>query len=85
MDVLTDVLRTVRLESVIYGRLELAAPWGIRLQEGNPPTFLVLSRGSCRLEVEGKEGEGETGKGRGYCVVARGFTISPSSLFPSAG
>src|SRR5436309_2350083 len=55
MDVLTDVLRTVRLQSVIHGRLELTAPWGMRLREGNPPTFLVLARGSCWLEVEGME------------------------------
>ena len=31
MDVLTDVMQTVRVRSHLYGRLELTAPWGIRI------------------------------------------------------
>ena len=31
MDVLTDVLQTVRVSSVCYGRVELGAPWGIQV------------------------------------------------------
>jgi AraC-like DNA-binding protein len=55
MDVLTDVLRSVRLRSEVDGRLELTAPWGIEFGTGGMrnPYFHVVSRGSCWLEVEG--------------------------------
>src|SRR5262245_56155146 len=76
MDVLTDVLRTVRLQSVIHGRLELTAPWGIRLREGNPPTFLVVARGSCWLEVEGKA------HGAGGMESSLSMTPAPTRLPP---
>jgi Cupin len=29
MDVLTDMLQTVRLRGHLYGRMELTAPWGL--------------------------------------------------------
>lgn len=29
MDVLTDVLSTMRVSSVLYARIEASAPWGI--------------------------------------------------------
>src|SRR6516162_5851852 len=91
MDVLTDVLRTVRLQSVIYGRLELTAPWGMRLREGNPPTFLVLARGSCWLEVEGMAGGRPRGcleiplAGGDFVFLPRGhgFTVRDSPGSPA--
>jgi AraC-like DNA-binding protein len=53
MDVLTDVMQTVRVRSHLYGRLELSAPWGIEFGACGRPGFLVVSRGSCWLEVPG--------------------------------
>jgi AraC-like DNA-binding protein len=53
MDVLTDVLQAVRLQSQVYGRLELTAPWGMRFAAGQAPVFHIVWRGSCWLEVEG--------------------------------
>jgi AraC-like DNA-binding protein len=55
MDVLTDVLRTVRLRNKCYGRFELTAPWGIEVACRDPRTahFYVVSRGSGWLEMEG--------------------------------
>ena len=38
MDVLTDVLRTVRLQSQCHARLELSAPWGIEVNAGGRPS-----------------------------------------------
>src|SRR5262249_8722519 len=55
MDVLTDVMQTVRVRSHLYGRLELSAPWGIEFGACGRPGFLVVSRGSCWLEVPGPE------------------------------
>jgi AraC-like DNA-binding protein len=51
MDVLTDSLRRLQLETEVYGRLELGAPWGIELATGQPGYFHAVTRGGCWLEV----------------------------------
>ncbi|MBJ6764525.1 AraC family transcriptional regulator [Myxococcaceae bacterium JPH2] len=52
-DVLADVLDSMRLSTVLYGRFELRAPWGIQFC-ANPVAHMVLvARGTARLEVEG--------------------------------
>ncbi|MBV8232287.1 MAG: cupin domain-containing protein [Planctomycetaceae bacterium] len=55
MDVLTDVLQSVRMRSNVLGRMELTAPWGVRVDFGERahPSFYVVSRGTCWLELEG--------------------------------
>ncbi len=55
VDVLTDVLETIRVSSVCYGRVELGAPWGVQVRGGEAASFHVLLRGNCWLEVEGME------------------------------
>ena len=55
-DVLADVLDTMRLSTVIYGRFELCAPWGIQFCSRPGAHIVLLARGSARLEVEGVEG-----------------------------
>ena len=55
-DVLADVLDTMRLSTVMYGRFELSAPWGIQFCERPVARMLLLARGSARLEVEGLDG-----------------------------
>jgi AraC-like DNA-binding protein len=55
-DVLADVLDTMRLATLMYGRFELDAPWGIQFPDVQNPHIVVLARGSARLEVEGVEG-----------------------------
>lgn len=54
MDVLTDVLQTVRVSSVCYGRVELSAPWGVEVASSEAASFHVVLRGNCWLEVEGR-------------------------------
>src|SRR5688572_9820358 len=54
MDVLTDVMQTVRVRSNLYGRAEFTAPWGILVPHSpGHAGFFVIMRGSCWLEVEG--------------------------------
>jgi len=53
MDVLSDVLDTVRLTSTVFVRTELTPPWGIRAKPGPYFAFHVLSRGRAWLEVDG--------------------------------
>ncbi|QSQ19652.1 AraC family transcriptional regulator [Pyxidicoccus parkwayensis] len=55
-DVLADVLDSMRLSTIMYGRFELNAPWGIRFCERPAAHLVLLARGSARLEVEGIEG-----------------------------
>lgn len=55
MDVLTDVLESIRVHGVVFGRLELSAPWGVRGGSGEGLGFLVLTRGSCWLELDGAD------------------------------
>jgi AraC-like DNA-binding protein len=52
MDVLTDVLRAIHVTSMVSGRVELSAPWGLSFKGGNP-AFCVVTRGTCWLSVEG--------------------------------
>lgn len=54
MDVLAESLRSLQMKTEVYGRLELSAPWGIKLDLAHPGYFHAVSRGSCWLETEGK-------------------------------
>lgn len=53
MDVLADTLRSIRLRSMINGRMEMSAPWGMRVDARIMGMFYVVSRGSCVLEIHG--------------------------------
>jgi AraC-like DNA-binding protein len=53
MDVLSDVLSTVRLQSVVFASAELPAPWGIRAEPREHFAFHIVARGRCWLEVDG--------------------------------
>ena len=53
VDVLSDVLGTVRLAGQVFGSLELAPPWGISAPPRDGFTFHIISRGRCWLETGG--------------------------------
>ena len=53
MDVLSDMLDTVRLETTVFAQTWLWSPWGIRAEAVDQFTFHVLPRGGGRLEVDG--------------------------------
>jgi len=55
MDVLSDVLDTVRVENGLLFQTEMTAPWGIRAGSREQLAFHVVSRGRCWLSVEGLE------------------------------
>lgn len=54
MDVLADTLRSLRVKTEVYGRLEMSAPWGFELDLGLPGCFHAVTRGGCWLETERK-------------------------------
>lgn len=56
MDVLSDVISTVRVKSEIHFCPHLTTPWGIKVPEQKGRSvFYLLSRGSGYLEVEGED------------------------------
>jgi AraC-like DNA-binding protein len=52
-DVLAELLDTLRLSTVVYGRFELGAPWGFQIPDVDAAHMIVVGRGSVRLEVAG--------------------------------
>lgn len=53
-DVLADVLATTRLTNLVFGRMELGAPWCLSAPKRGHFNFYVVLRGSAALEVEGE-------------------------------
>lgn len=52
MDVLTDILNSLRLRGRLYFRTELTAPWGIHVpQQENVARFHIVIRGNGWLQV----------------------------------
>lgn len=58
MDVLTDVLESISAKSLLLGRLDLTAPWGLAFdpKPDHGLSFFIVSRGSAVLETS----DGET-------------------------
>ncbi len=54
MDVLTDVLNALHLQSTLYCRAELTAPWMLRFAPTHIATFHVVEQTSCWLQVDGE-------------------------------
>jgi AraC-like DNA-binding protein len=55
MDVLSDILGSLRLGGGVRFRCELSAPWGMAMPSSPAAEFHVIVRGSCWLRVPGRE------------------------------
>jgi mannose-6-phosphate isomerase-like protein (cupin superfamily) len=53
-DVVADLLDSVRVRTTIFCRSTLGAPWGFAVRTHGNPAFHIVTRGDCRLEVEGE-------------------------------
>lgn len=71
MDVLSDVLATLRLESTVFAHGALARPWGVRTEAHADFSFHIVADGGCVLEVDGQKPK-EIGAGD-VVIVARGY------------
>src|SRR5260370_38686594 len=78
MDVLSAVLRSLRLKASIYCAMDLSAPWGMSLRKSAWAPFHLIESGSCSLV---------TGKGRRGRLGARdlGGPLNPESHPPAPG
>ena len=61
-DIVSDVLGAVHLRTHVFGRLDLGAPWAIRVPPGGDLFFYVVARGGGWLELEGAGDNGRTGE-----------------------
>lgn len=89
-DVISDVLRSIRLEGTLYFEAHLTAPWGIHIAKGGYASFHQVTSGSCFVSVEDENwielGEGETivlpqGSTHTLCNEPGDDTIDGQSLF----
>lgn len=58
-DVISDVLRAVRLTAEVFGRFEVTAPWGMHVpgEGANFLAFYVVARGGAWLELPATAGD----------------------------
>ncbi|HEX4595311.1 MAG TPA: AraC family transcriptional regulator [Bryobacteraceae bacterium] len=52
-DLVTDILRSVTFKTVVLGRAELHAPWGLHYDLPGRAVFHILLRGQCWLNANG--------------------------------
>jgi AraC family transcriptional regulator, alkane utilization regulator len=52
-DVVSEVLRSLRVRSTVWCRSQLRAPWGFGTDAGGTAAFHVVTAGCCWLQVEG--------------------------------
>src|SRR5262245_49669942 len=55
MDVLTDVLETIRVRAACYGRVEASGAWGIDVAASDEAKFHIVLSGTCWLRVQDEE------------------------------
>lgn len=55
MDVLSDILSSLRLSGGVHFRCELSAPWGMAIPRTPSADFHVIVRGNCWLRVPGHQ------------------------------
>jgi AraC-like DNA-binding protein len=51
VDVIAEVLGAVHLTTAVFGRMELGAPWRLRIPERDYLSFYVVARGGAWLEL----------------------------------
>jgi AraC-like DNA-binding protein len=51
VDVIGEILEAVHLRTAIFGKLELGAPWRLRIPERDYLSFYVVARGSAWLDI----------------------------------
>ena len=54
MDILTEVLESLRLKSKLHWRTELSAPWGLRIAASPDMPFHLVTHGNCWLRIAGE-------------------------------
>lgn len=83
-DALTEVLRTMHLQSAIFCRSEFRSPWGVKVGEeyGYRTKFHVMVSGQCWLQVQGLNAPVHLSEGD-LVLLPHGATLSISDTLTS--
>jgi AraC-like DNA-binding protein len=84
LDPLTDIFTALHVESVVYNRLEVTAPWGLSIGSYLHAKFGMVIRGTCWITVQGDSTSTLLTEGDCY-IVSHGtpFTLSDSPGTPT--
>jgi AraC-like DNA-binding protein len=63
VDVLADILSTLRLRSTVYFQADFCAPWGMDIKGGAVANFHLIVKGSCWLRGPGGDSVSELNQG----------------------
>src|ERR1051325_6737107 len=74
LDVVGEVLGAVHLTTAVFGRLELGAPWRLRVPARGYLSFYVVARGSGGMGV-GDEAAGSADRERGAVALSAGDAV----------
>lgn len=55
MDVVSDILRKVKLSSAIYFKSDFSSPWGMKIPQGPFAQFHIVTSGQCLLSMGGQK------------------------------
>lgn len=61
----------MQIETLVYGHLELTAPWGLKIQKGEHACFGMVTRGNGWLTVEGRGKPIPLTSGDCFCLFAQ--------------
>ncbi|MFT7032355.1 MAG: AraC-like DNA-binding protein [Cyclobacteriaceae bacterium] len=54
MDVLSDILKKIKLSSAVYFKSNFHSPWGMKIDRGAFAQFHIVTRGQCLLKTNNK-------------------------------
>ncbi len=63
MDVLTDILSTLRLQGTVYFQADFRSPWGMDIKGGSVANFHLVVKGRCWLRGPGQNKISELNEG----------------------
>ena len=52
MDVLSDILKKIKLSSAVYFKSDFSSPWGMDIPKGPFAQFHIVTRGQCMLKTK---------------------------------
>jgi AraC-like DNA-binding protein len=71
VDPISDIFTAMRVDTVVYGRIELTAPWGLRFGKGEYACFGTVERGNAWLTVQGQAQPIALAGGDCFCLFAQ--------------
>src|ERR1700743_164208 len=55
MDVLSNILETIKLQGIVYRKLVLMSPWAVDTPAGPYVQFWRLVKGECVISIDGQQ------------------------------